>query len=144
MKNWFDQQVHVSLDFFWLVGWLVVLKIYVALAVFQAYRDLEAGDNQSLKFKWRGRESNPGPLAPQSKSLTTRPLPLPTFFGNIGCYAISQNAFNLQNLYCIYREDEKGKHKYLFLVMIIVTVPYICTAITCTMIIQNEKGSCTS
>ena len=37
-------------------GWLVVLRIYVALAVFQPYRDLEAGDtrNQSLKFKWRG------------------------------------------------------------------------------------------
>ena len=25
----------------WLVGWLVVLRIYVALAVFQPYRDLE-------------------------------------------------------------------------------------------------------
>ena len=55
------------------VGWLVVLRIYVALAVFQPYRDLEAGDNQYLKFKWRGGESNPGPLAPQAKSLTTRP-----------------------------------------------------------------------
>ena len=61
----------------WLV-WLVVLGIYVALAVFQPYRDLEAGDNQSLKFKWRDRESYPGPLAPQAKSLTTRPPPLPT------------------------------------------------------------------
>ena len=61
----------------WLVGWLVVLRIDVALAVFQSYRDLEAGDNQSLKFKWRGGETNPGPLAPQAKSLTTRPLPLP-------------------------------------------------------------------
>ena len=31
--------------------WLVVLRIYmyVASAVFQPYRDLEAGDNQSLK-----------------------------------------------------------------------------------------------
>ena len=29
--------------------WLIVLTIYVALAVFQPYRDLEAGDNQSLK-----------------------------------------------------------------------------------------------
>ena len=55
---------------------LVILRIYVALAVFQPYRDLEAGDNQSLKFKWRGGESNPGPLAPQAKSLTTRPPPL--------------------------------------------------------------------
>ena len=37
-----------------LVGWLAVWRIYVALAIFQPYRDLEAGDNQSLKFKWRG------------------------------------------------------------------------------------------
>ena len=56
----------------WLVGWLVVLRIHVTLAVFQSYRDMEAGDNQSLKFKWRGGESNPGLLAPQAKSLTTR------------------------------------------------------------------------
>ena len=33
------------------VGWLVVLRIYVASAVFQPYRDLEAGDNQSLKIQ---------------------------------------------------------------------------------------------
>ena len=57
-----------------LAGWLVVLRIYVASAAFQLYRDLEAGDNQSLKFKWRDRESNRGPLAPQAKSLTTRLL----------------------------------------------------------------------
>ena len=30
-------------------GWLVVLGIYVALAIFQPYRDLEAGNKQSLK-----------------------------------------------------------------------------------------------
>ena len=58
------------------LGQLVVLRIYVALAVFQPYRDLEAVDNESLKFEWRGGESNPGPLAPLAKSLTTRP-PLP-------------------------------------------------------------------
>ena len=61
----------------WLVRWFVVLRIYVALAVFQPYRDLESGENQTLKFKGRDRESNPGPLAPQAKSLTTRPVPLP-------------------------------------------------------------------
>ena len=55
---------------------LVVFRIYVALAVFQPYRDLEAGDNQSLKFKRRDLESNSGPLAPQAKSLTTQPPPL--------------------------------------------------------------------
>ena len=57
--------------------WLVVSGIYVASAVFQPYRNLKAGDNQSLEFKWRGRESNPRPLAPQAKSLTTRPLHTP-------------------------------------------------------------------
>ena len=34
-----------------MVGWLVVLRIYVASVVFQPYRDLEAGDNQSLKIQ---------------------------------------------------------------------------------------------
>ena len=57
---------------FW-VGWLVVLRIYVASAVFQPYRDLEAGDNQSLKIQVARRESKPSPLAPQAKSLTTQP-----------------------------------------------------------------------
>ena len=52
---------------------MIVLRIYVALVLFQQYRNLEAGDNQSLKFKWRGGELNPGPLAPQAKSLTIRP-----------------------------------------------------------------------
>ena len=33
------------------VGWLVVLKINVNLAIFQQYLDLEAGDNQSLKIQ---------------------------------------------------------------------------------------------
>ena len=39
-------------------GWLVVLRIYVASAVFQPYPDLEAGDNQSLKIQVADRESN--------------------------------------------------------------------------------------
>ena len=64
------------------IGWLVVLRIYVALEVFQPYRNLEAGDNQSLKFKLRDLVSNPGPLAPQAKSLTTRPPPLPQNMSN--------------------------------------------------------------
>ena len=34
-----------------LVGWLVVLRINVDLAIFQPYVDLEAGDNQSLKIQ---------------------------------------------------------------------------------------------
>ena len=36
--------------FEWL-GWLVVLRINVDLAIFQPYLDLEAGDNQSLKVQ---------------------------------------------------------------------------------------------
>ena len=57
----------------WLVGWLVVLRIYVDLAIFQPYLDLEAGDNQSLKIQVARPGIEPGPLAPQAKSLTTRP-----------------------------------------------------------------------
>ena len=63
--------------------WLVVMSINAALAVFQLYRDLEAGDNQSLKFKcWGGEsnDSNPGPIALQAKSLTTRPPLFPPGF----------------------------------------------------------------
>ena len=36
---------------FGLVGWLVVLRINVDLAIFQPHLDLEAGDNQSLKIQ---------------------------------------------------------------------------------------------
>ena len=56
-----------------LVGWLVVLRIYVALAVFQPYRDLEAGDNQSLKIQVARPGIGLRSSAPQAKSLTTRP-----------------------------------------------------------------------
>ena len=38
-------------DFKLCVGWLVVLRINVDLAIFQPYLDLEAGDNQSLKIQ---------------------------------------------------------------------------------------------
>ena len=53
-----------------LVGWLVVLRMNVDLAI---------SSHISTWKQWRGRESNPGPLAPQAKSLTTRPplLPVP-------------------------------------------------------------------
>ena len=70
-------QVHVHEEEEMLIFLLIVMRIYVALAVFQPYLDFEAGDNKSLKFKWRGGESNPGPLAPQAKSLTTRAPLLP-------------------------------------------------------------------
>ena len=46
-------------------GWnLAVLRIYVTLAIFQSYRDLEVGDNQSLtSYSGEPGESNHGPLA---------------------------------------------------------------------------------
>ena len=34
-----------------MIGWLVVLRINVDLAIFQPYLNLEAGDNQSLKIQ---------------------------------------------------------------------------------------------
>ena len=86
-----------------LVGWLVVLRINVALAIFQPYLDLEAGDNHSMKIQvarpgieprssfeaeyclFRGRRRVAVAryrmiclvLTPQAKSLTTRPPLLP-------------------------------------------------------------------
>ena len=36
---------------YYYVGWLVVLRMYVTLAVFQPYRDLKVGDNQSPKIQ---------------------------------------------------------------------------------------------
>ena len=56
------------------VGWFF---INVDLAIFQPYLDSEAGDDQSLKIQVARRGIKPGPLAPQAKSLTTRPPLLP-------------------------------------------------------------------
>ena len=51
---------------------------YVALTIFQSWIfNLEAGDNQSLKSKWREPGLNPEPLAPQGNSFTTLQLLLP-------------------------------------------------------------------
>ena len=55
----FQRSFDIKYGLMFIVSWLVVLRIN-ALAVFQPYRDLDAGDNKSLKFKWRGGESNPG------------------------------------------------------------------------------------
>ena len=42
----------------------------------QSYHNLEAGDTQSLNYKWQDPGSNPGPLALQNKKLTTWQLPI--------------------------------------------------------------------
>ena len=52
-----------------LVGWLVVLRIYVVLAVFQSYRDFEAGDNPYQKIQ----VARPG-IEPQSSCSTSQEL----------------------------------------------------------------------
>ena len=43
--------LHVGRFLFLFVGWLVVFRINVDLAIFQPYLDLDAGDNQSLKIQ---------------------------------------------------------------------------------------------
>ena len=70
MKNYFSILAVIYHTKHHLIGLLVVLRIYVALVIFQPYRNLGAGDNQSLKSKRQNRKLNPGPLAPQAKSLT--------------------------------------------------------------------------
>ena len=59
------------------VGWLDGLRIYVASAVYKPYRNLEEGDNQSLKIQVARPGIEPRTLAPQAKSLITQPQPLP-------------------------------------------------------------------
>ena len=46
-----------------------LLRIYVALAVFQPYRDLEAGDNQSLKIQVARRGIEPRTSCSASQEL---------------------------------------------------------------------------
>ena len=50
------------------VGWFVVLRINVDLAIFQPYLDLEAGDNQSLKIQ----VARPG-IEPRSSCSASQP-----------------------------------------------------------------------
>ena len=57
------------------------LRIYVALAIFQSYREFESGDTRYPSSEIKNdetRESKPGPLASQVKSLSTRLTPLQT------------------------------------------------------------------
>ena len=76
-------------------GWLYfVLRNYIALAVFQPYRDLEAGDDQSMKFNWRGGKSNPAPLTSQAKSLTTRSWLLPANLKELQSFSNKKDSLN--------------------------------------------------
>ena len=48
--------------------WLVVLRRF-KIAIFRQYRELKAGDYQSLKSSRRNHESNSGPNYPASQEL---------------------------------------------------------------------------
>ena len=88
----------------WLVGWLIVLRFFLALTIFQSYLDLKAGDNQSLIFKWRGRDSNLASLAPQIKSFTLNHHRSNTHFGDWPLsygrrYEVSETTWKLLSKY---------------------------------------------
>ena len=67
-----------SISVLWLVGWL----FWGLTSIKRSFSHISTWKQEITnlwKFKWRGRESNPGPLAPQAKSSTTRPPLLPHF-----------------------------------------------------------------
>ena len=60
--------VHCTIQWYtWLVGCIEDLRRFTYAAVFRPYSE------QISEIIRRERESNPGPLGPQAKSLTTRP-----------------------------------------------------------------------
>ena len=59
-------------------GWLVVFLIYVDLAIFQPYLDLEAGDNQSLKIQVARRGIEPRSSCSASQELNHSATAAPT------------------------------------------------------------------
>ena len=65
----FTVTTDLSIACIYVVGWLVVLRINVDLAIFQPYLDLEAGDNQSLKIQ----VARPG-IEPRSSCSTSQEL----------------------------------------------------------------------
>ena len=65
----------------YLLGLLVSFHNDFALTLFQLYRNLEAGDTQSLKLQLRDLGLNPGRLAPQALGAKP-PHPLPALAVN--------------------------------------------------------------
>ena len=61
--------LYLLYDYEMLVGWLVLLRIYVALAVFQQYSDLEAGDNQFSEIQVARRGIEPRTSCSASQEL---------------------------------------------------------------------------
>ena len=65
------------------VGWLIVLRIKVDLAIFQPYLDLEAGDNQSLKIQVAGPEIKPRSSCSASQELNHSATTAPNYLCTI-------------------------------------------------------------
>ena len=65
-----------------LVGWLVVWRINVDLAIFQPYLDLEAGDNQSLKIQVARPGIEPRSSCSASQELNHSATTAPRLLGN--------------------------------------------------------------
>ena len=65
------------------VGWLVVLRINVDLAIFQPYLDLEAGDNQSLKIQVARSGIEPRSSCSASQELNHSATAAPNFVSSV-------------------------------------------------------------
>ena len=72
----------VNITSYLLGCWLVVLRINVDLAIFQPYRDLEAGDNQSLKIQVARPGIEPRSSYSSSQELNHLATAAPIFIGN--------------------------------------------------------------
>ena len=78
----FEHDQIIFLEFTgWLVGWLVVLRINVDLAIFQPYLDFEAGDNQSLKIQVARPGIEPRSSCSASQELNHSATAAPEFTG---------------------------------------------------------------
>ena len=71
-----------------MVGWLVVLRINVDLAIFQPYLDLEAGDNQSLKIQVARPGIEPRSSCSASQELNHSATTAPTEYGEYITYIV--------------------------------------------------------
>ena len=89
------------------VGWLVVLRINVDLAIFQPYLDLEAGDNQSLKIQVARPGIEPRSSCSASQELnhsaTTAPFEVKLWFDtliHIEYWCININYTSMASYFC--------------------------------------------
>ena len=71
--------VHLSTSLW--IGWSVVLRINVDLAIFQPYLDLEAGDNKSLKIQVARPGIEPRSSCSASQELNHATTAAPPHFG---------------------------------------------------------------